>query len=66
MDMIEIRLNPTRVESVNFSCDDEGDEDFHLAIYSLIRPQIEAIDSVLRRLTRVATAQRPGCSEADP
>ena len=54
--MIEIRLTPVCVESVRFLCDDDTDEKLHIAIYDLIRPQITAIDTTLRRLAAAANS----------
>jgi hypothetical protein len=55
--MIEIRVNPARVERVIFTPGSALEEDFDLAAWQVIRDLVNRIDGRLRRLSARAVAQ---------
>jgi hypothetical protein len=50
--MIEIHINPARVERVIFNAKSDVEENFDLAAYQAIRPLIDQID---RRLGKIVS-----------
>ena len=60
--MIQIHLNPARVEKVLFVSDSETEEDFDFAAWQAIRPLVDKIDRRLRRI--VSTIGKDESSEA--
>ena len=52
MRMIQIHINPARVEKVLFICESDSEEDFDLAAWQAIRPLVDQIDRRLRRIVR--------------
>jgi len=50
--MIQIHINPARVEKVLFICESDSEEDFDLAAWQAIRPLVDQIDRRLRRIVR--------------
>lgn len=62
--MIEIRINPARVEKVLFQSTSDLEEDFDLAAWKLIRPLVAQIDRRLRRAAKgLLEATRPTAEE---
>jgi hypothetical protein len=56
--MIQIHINPARVEKVLFLPGSDLEEDFDLAAWQMIRPLVDRID---RKLRKVATEMgKPG------
>ncbi len=53
--MIEIHINPARVERVVFSSTSECEDDFTHAAWAAIRPLVRQIDRRLRALAREVT-----------
>ena len=47
--MIQIHINPARVEKVLFVSSSDVEEDFDFAAWQTIRPIVEKIDRQLRR-----------------
>jgi hypothetical protein len=56
--MIQIIINPTRVERVVFAAGSPLEEDFDLAAWQAIRPLVNQIDRRLRRITIQLTKGR--------
>ena len=54
--MIEISVNPTRVERVVFTPGSALEEDFDLAAWQVIRDLVNRMDGRLRRLSARAVA----------
>ena len=50
--MIEIHINPARVEKVIFVAGSELEEDFDFAAWVAIRPLVNQIDQQLRAIAR--------------
>ena len=50
--MIEIHINPTRVERVLFVSKSELEEDFDLAAWQVIKPYVNKMDRRLRKIVR--------------
>ena len=50
--MIQIHLNPARVEGVLFVAASELEEDFDLAAWQVIRALVDRMDSRLRKAAR--------------
>jgi len=50
--MIQIHINPARVEKVLFICESDSEEDFDFAAWQAIRPLVDQIDRRLRRIVR--------------
>lgn len=48
--MIQIHINPARVEKVLFVCRSNMEEDFDLVAWQAIRPLVDKIDRRLRRI----------------
>ena len=48
--MIQIQINPARVERVLFVSDNETEEDFDFAAWQAIRPLVNKIDRRLRQI----------------
>ena len=48
--MIQITVNPVRVESVHVMCDSDMEEDLNLIAWQAIRPLVRQIDETLRRM----------------
>ncbi len=47
--MIQIHINPVRVEKVLFICESDIEEDFDLAAWQAIRPLVDKINRTLIR-----------------
>ena len=50
--MIQIHINPAKVEKVLFVCKSDIEEDFDLAAWQAIRPLVDKIDRKLRKIVR--------------
>ncbi len=50
--MIQIHINPARVEKVLFICTSDMEEDFDLAAWQAIRPLVDKIDRKLKKMVR--------------
>ena len=50
--MIQIHINPTRVEKVLFVSSSDLEEDFDAAVWQAIRPLVDKIDRKLRKIVR--------------
>ena len=50
--MIQIHINPTKVEKVLFVSDSEMEEDFDHAAWQAIRPLVDKINRRLRRAAK--------------
>jgi len=50
--MIEIYINPLRVERILFNPRSDMEEDFDLAAWKAIRPLVDQIDDRLRQISR--------------
>lgn len=50
--MIQIHINPTRVERVIFAANSAIEEDFDLAAWVAIRPYVDRMDRRLRAITK--------------
>jgi hypothetical protein len=58
--VIQIHINPARVEKVVFAPSSELEEDFDIAAWLAIRPLVAQIDKRLRRIVRsVSSASGP-------
>jgi hypothetical protein len=51
--MIQIFINPTRVESVVFAADSDIEQDFDFAAWQAIRPLVDQIDQRLARIVKI-------------
>ncbi len=60
--MIQIHINPARVEKVLFVCKSDMEEDFDLAAWQAIRPLVDKIDRRLKRIVKGLLESREGCS----
>lgn len=58
--MIQIHINPTRVEKVLFVCGSEIEEDFDAAAWQAIRPLVSQIDRRLQKIALKILADRDG------
>lgn len=56
--MIQIHINPARVEKVTFDSKSDIEEDFDFAAYQAIRPLIDQIDQRLGRIVSELTQKR--------
>jgi hypothetical protein len=56
--MIEIHINPARVEKVIFVSSSEVEEDFDLAAWAVIKPYVNRMDRQLRKIVRHLQEQR--------
>jgi hypothetical protein len=56
--MIQIHINPARVEKVVFDAKSDIEEDFDWAAYLAIRPLIDQIDQRLGRIVSELTRKR--------
>ena len=56
--MIQIHINPTRVEKVQFTAQSHLEEDFDLAAWQVIRPLVDQIDRRLKKVVRELRASR--------
>ena len=60
--MIQIHINPGRVEKILFVSSNEVEEDFDFAAWQAIRPIVDKIDQRLQRVVNnVSKAQTKGC-----
>jgi len=50
--MIQIHINPARVEKILFVSESEMEEDFDLAAWQVIRSLVNKIDRRLKRVVR--------------
>ena len=50
--MIQIHINPTRVEKVLFVSSSDLEEDFDAAAWQAIRPLVDKIDRKLKKMVR--------------
>ncbi len=50
--MIQIHINPARVDKVLFVCNSDMEEDFDLAAWKAIRPLVDKIDRKLKRIVK--------------
>ncbi len=50
--MIQIHINPTRVEKVLFVSSSDLEEDFDAAAWLAIRPLVDKIDRKLKKMVR--------------
>jgi len=50
--MIQIHINPARVEKIVFNATSEMEEDFDLAAWVAIRPLVNKIDRRLRTIVK--------------
>ena len=58
--MIQIHINPARVDKVLVISESRIEEDFDLAAWQAIRPLIEKIDRRLRRIVKDVSARPNG------
>jgi hypothetical protein len=56
--MIQIHINPARVEKILFVAESEIEEDFDFAAWQAIRPLVDQIDQRLGRIVRELTRKR--------
>jgi hypothetical protein len=56
--MIQIHINPVRVEKVLFVADSETEESLDFAAWQVIRPLVEQIDARLGRLVEDLAKKR--------
>lgn len=53
--MIQIHVNPARVEKIVFTAGSEIEEDFDLAAWTAIRPLVNKIDRRLRAIVKTVS-----------
>ena len=59
--MIQIHVNPARVEKILFVAESEMEEDFDFAAWQAIRPLVNQIDETLKSIVgAVRTSRRKG------
>jgi len=56
--MIQIHINPARVEKVIFDSKTDIEEDFDFAAWQAIRPLVDQIDQRLGRIVSALTQKR--------
>jgi len=64
--MIQIYINPARVEKVLFVADSDVEEDFDYAAWQVIRPLVSQIDERLGRVITELARKRQAGSHGDP
>ena len=63
--MIEVHLNPSRVEAVVFRTDNDLEEDFDLGTWVLIRPFVRDLDLRLRAAAEILASQDGAVGDED-
>ncbi len=58
--MIQIHINPARVEKILFVADSEIEEDFDFAAWQVIRPLGDQIDELLGKIVDDLAQRRRG------
>jgi hypothetical protein len=56
--MIQITINPARVEKILFVAESEIEEDFDFAAWQVIRPLVDQIDQRLGKIVSELTHKR--------
>ena len=64
--MIQIHINPARVEKVVFVSDSQIEEDFDFAAWQAIRPLVDQIDQRLGKIVAELTRRRQGADWLSP
>jgi len=64
--MIQIHINPARVEKVVFVAESEIEEDFDFAAWQVIRPLVDQIDERLGRVVSELARKRQSATKVDP
>ena len=64
--MIQIHINPARVEKVVFVAESEIEEDFDFAAWQVIRPLVGQIDERLGRVFSELARKRQSATKVDP